>query len=102
MPAVANESHLPFPVGQRRLGRGLELYCHRAKQSAGARRQLEQILDALNFLASSPLMGELRPDLRFDVRCFSTGNYVIFYVAGKNGVEVERIVHGSRDVSQLF
>ena len=69
---------------------------------AAARRQLEQILEAINFLASSPLMGELRFDLRSDIRCFSTGNYVIFYVAGKNGIEVERIVHGSRDTGQFF
>jgi plasmid stabilization system protein ParE len=47
-------------------------------------------------------MGELRPDLRSDIRCFSTGNYVIFYVALKYGIEVERVVHGSRDAGQLF
>ena len=70
--------------------------------AAAARRQLKQILESLNFLASTPLMGELRPDLRSDIRCFSTGNYVIFYVAAKDGIEVERIVHGSRDTGQLF
>jgi toxin ParE1/3/4 len=69
---------------------------------AAARRQHERILESLSFLASSPLMGELRPDLRSDIRCFSTGNYVIFYVALKDGIEVERIVHGSRDAGQLF
>jgi toxin ParE1/3/4 len=69
---------------------------------AAARRQLERILESLNFLASSPLMEELRPDLRSDIRCFSTDNYVIFYVALRDGIEVERVVHGSRDAGQLF
>ena len=67
-----------------------------------ARRQLERIFEVLSFLAENPLMGEARPDLRSDLRCFSTGNYVIFYVAAKDGIEVERVVHGSRDVGQLF
>jgi toxin ParE1/3/4 len=67
-----------------------------------ARRQLERILDVLNFLAENPLMGEARPDLRSNLRCLSTGNYVIFYVAASDGIEVERVVHGSRDVGQLF
>jgi toxin ParE1/3/4 len=102
MPVIANESHLPFAVGTCRYGPVWDYLAIEQQSATAARRQLKQILEALNFLASSPLMGELRPDLRSDIRCFATGNYVIFYVAGKEGIEVERIVHGSRDAGQLF
>ena len=67
-----------------------------------ARRQIERIYEALSFLSDNQLMGEARPDLRSDLRCLSTGNYVIFYIAAIDGIEVERVVHGSRDVGELF
>ncbi len=67
-----------------------------------ARGQIERIYEAFSFLADNALMGESRPDLRSDLRCFSTGNYVIFYVVVSDGIEVERVVHGSRDVGKLL
>ena len=34
------------------------------------------------------------------IRCFSVGNYVIFF-RGRNPVEILRVVYGSRDFGQL-
>jgi toxin ParE1/3/4 len=34
-------------------------------------------------------------------RSFSVGNYVVFFRPIKNGIEVARIVHGSRDFRGL-
>ena len=67
-----------------------------------ARRQIEMIYRKLALLATQPEMGERRDELRVGVRTFSAGRYVIYFVPMKNGIEVERIVHGSRDVGTLF
>ncbi len=47
-----------------------------------------------------PECGTMRDDLILGMRCFSVGNYVIFF-RGKNPVEILRIVHGAQDVSGL-
>ncbi len=77
----------------------------RDKPSA-AREWLQTIRQKCALLATNPEMGEQRPS--FDVpgcRCFSVGNYVIFFRAIDGGIdggiEVARIVHGSRDIRNL-
>jgi len=41
---------------------------------------------------------ELAPALR----SFPVGRYLIFYVALTNGVDIVRVLHGSRDIATLF
>lgn len=43
-----------------------------------ADRQIDFLLDKFAFLAKSPLMVELRDDLRRGLRVFSAGSYMIF------------------------
>jgi toxin ParE1/3/4 len=62
-----------------------------------ADRLLAFIQDKLNFLADFPLMGQLRDELSRGLRCFSAGNYVIYYRPIANGILVERVVHGARE-----
>jgi len=47
-------------------------------------------------------MGEIRNDLPGRPRCFSSGNYLIVYQPSADGIEVARVVHGSRDVKSLL
>ena len=47
-------------------------------------------------------MGEARDDLLVDIRCFSAGSYVIFYTPLLDGIHIERVLHGSRDIGRLF
>ncbi|MCR9115982.1 MAG: type II toxin-antitoxin system RelE/ParE family toxin [bacterium] len=50
-------------------------------------------------LAENPKLGEKRPNFGpVGCRCVSVGNYVIFFSAISNGIEVARIIHGSRDL----
>jgi toxin ParE1/3/4 len=47
-----------------------------------------------------PECGTKRDDLLPGLRCFSVGNYLIYF-RGRNPVEILRIVHGARDESRL-
>lgn len=51
-------------------------------------------------LARHPQMGELRRDLEDispKLRSISAGRYVIYFRPISNGIEIVRILHGSRD-----
>lgn len=61
-----------------------------------------QILERCLLLASQPLMGRERPELADGLRSLALGKYVIFYRLHSNGVEIVRILHGSRDLEGLF
>jgi len=53
-------------------------------------------------LAKRPRLGRLRPELMPDVRSFTAGRYVIFYLPRIRGIEVVRVLHGSRDIASIF
>jgi toxin ParE1/3/4 len=58
--------------------------------------------DGFRLLASQPLIGQSCFNLRADLRAFSVGNYVIFYVPATHGVQIQRVLHGARDIQSLF
>ena len=53
-------------------------------------------------LADNPAMGRRRDDLVARLRSFPHGKYLIFYRPIRGGVEIVRIVRGSRDIASLF
>ena len=53
-------------------------------------------------LASNPLIGRSREELSPGLRSSVVDGYVIFYSPIDNGVEVVRVIHGRRDVEELF
>ena len=67
-----------------------------------ALHEIERLHGKFVLLAANPLLGESREDLRPNLRAFTAGSYVIFYVALPDGIQVERVIHGSRDISSLF
>lgn len=80
---------------------GIAAYIARDKPE-GARRWVERIRETCETLATQPEMGELRPGFGVPgCRSFRVGNYVIFFRAAGDGIEVARVVHGSRDLHQL-
>jgi toxin ParE1/3/4 len=69
---------------------------------SAARKWVSTLRDRCELLAMNPDLGEQRPGFGVvGCRCFGVGNYVIFYRAVDNGIEVARIVHGSRDLENL-
>jgi len=72
----------------------------------GSTEQADKLIDRLEAkvrsLAESPNFGRLRPELLESLRSFPVGRYIIFYLPIKNGIEVVRVLHGSRDIDSLF
>ena len=56
----------------------------------------------LKRLAKRPRLGRSRPELMPDVRSLTIGRYVIFYLPRVRGIEVVRVLHGSRDIASMF
>lgn len=67
-----------------------------------ARRCTRQIRRKLRDLAGSPGIGRARPEPAAALRSFPVDNDLIFHRTIPDGVEIVRVVHGSRDVGSLF
>ena len=53
-------------------------------------------------LAARSGIGRVRSELEKDIRSFPLGRYIIFYRPLADGIEVVRVLHGSRDLDALF
>ena len=65
-------------------------------------RFLSSIEQKCQLYVTHPEMGEQRPDFRDDARLFPVGNYVVIYRLIENGIEVLRVLHGSRDIPSTW
>ncbi len=69
-------------------------------------RSADRVLDTLTAtaerLAATPLAGRARPELARNLRSYPQGNHVLFYRPADWGVEIIRILHGARDLPELF
>lgn len=63
---------------------------------------LRKLYTKMQVLAASPNIGRKRDKLAPGLRSFPYGNYVIFYFLTENGIEVVRVLQGSRDIEQVF
>lgn len=70
--------------------------------SIAADRFVGELFDLFQLLGQNPEIGQLRSDLRPDLRSISQGNYVIFFYPAKDGAEIVGVVHGARDVDTMF
>jgi toxin ParE1/3/4 len=67
-----------------------------------ARKWLQTVREKCALRAANPQMGEERPGFGVPgCRCFSVGSYVVFFRPIDGGIEIARIVHGSRDLRNL-
>jgi toxin ParE1/3/4 len=67
-----------------------------------ARTWVDMLRNRIEALANHPQVGEER--LGFGVsgcRSFSVGAYIIFFRSIADGIEVARVIHGSRDLRSL-
>ena len=66
-----------------------------------ADRFLSHIGERCQSYAHQPQLGEARSNLGRHLRCFSVGNYVVYYRPTSDGIEIARVLHGARDIQQL-
>ena len=53
-------------------------------------------------LARQAFIGRARRELAPGVRSFPLGRFVLFYCPTAAGIEVVRVLHGARDIGQVF
>ncbi len=61
-----------------------------------------ELRERCGVLAEQPLIGRERPELHPDLRGFPMGRYVIFYRVLTDEVEIVTVIHGARDIENLF
>lgn len=60
------------------------------------------IRDKFQLLAQFPQMGRTRHELLINLRGFPFKKFTIFYIEINEGVEIVRVLHGSRDIQSVF
>ncbi|MBD1995041.1 type II toxin-antitoxin system RelE/ParE family toxin [Leptolyngbya sp. FACHB-541] len=63
---------------------------------------LDRIEEKLQLLARNPGLGRKRDELLPGLQSFPIGNYVVFYKEIKGGIDVIRVLRGSRDIEAIF
>lgn len=79
------------------------LFVGREQRSpSAAARVIRRIVENADIYASQPFLGPARPELGESIRACYIHRYVIFYRPVSAGIEVLRVIHGSRDVFRVF
>ncbi|MBD2311038.1 type II toxin-antitoxin system RelE/ParE family toxin [Desertifilum sp. FACHB-1129] len=63
---------------------------------------LNRIEEKLRLIARSPGVGRKRDELLPGLQSFPIGNYVVFYQEIPDGIDVIRVLRGSRDIEAIF
>jgi toxin ParE1/3/4 len=69
---------------------------------ATADRWIDTLEEKIRLLADNPLMGPARPDIARELRYHPVGNHLLLYRVIQGGIEIVRVVHGARDLLDLF
>jgi toxin ParE1/3/4 len=67
-----------------------------------ARRLIKKLRQAMNHLGENPKMGRRRVDLHDSIYSFPVDRYIIFYTTEEKGIRVMRVLHGARELSEIF
>ena len=62
----------------------------------------DELLERAQKISLAPLGYVERPELREGLRSCAHGAYVIFFTVDIQGVRIERILHGARDLGPLL
>ena len=62
----------------------------------------DELLERAQKISATPLGYVERPELREGLRSCPHGAYVIFFTVDNQGVRIERILHGARDLGRLL
>ena len=67
-----------------------------------ADRLLDRFYERFRLLAANPHLGPVHPQLDCEIRHAVVGVYVILYEPSNEGVLILRVLHGRRDIPQVF
>ena len=63
---------------------------------------IREIREHCRSVAAFPNAAPLWPELGDNIRMVTHGPYLIFYTSLDTGIRIERILHGARDIQNLF
>jgi len=67
-----------------------------------ASKLIKEITSKFALLRDHPHMGREQSKLLVNLRSFVVKNHLIFYQPFEGGVEILRVLHGSRDIESIF
>ena len=77
----------------------LEIWDYIAEDSmVEADRWVDRLDEKFALWATQPMMGRSRDELTPGVRSLAFGRYVVFYEPLPDGIDVVRVLHGTRDI----
>ena len=83
--------------------RSIARYLAEKSQSLAVAYRFLDSIDAKSAqYAAAPKLAEECPELATGVRRFAVGSYVVFYRESPRGIEVLRVLHGSRDLPNVW
>ncbi len=81
----------------------LEIWAYIAEDSiVEADRWIDRLDESLMLWATQPKMGRSRDELSPGIRSLAFGRYVVFFEPLPDGIDVVRVLHGSRDLDEQF
>lgn len=80
-----------------------DIWAFIARDDSGmADRFIDFLTEKFTDLANQPLIGKPCPELADGLRRHVIRDYLIFYTPEDDGIVIERVLHGARDVDALF
>jgi toxin ParE1/3/4 len=77
--------------------KGISYYLEQESQNRDIALQfLDLVLEKCAIYAAEPGMGEACPEYGRDLRRFIVGRYVVYYRPVRDGIQLIRVLHGSR------
>jgi len=90
-------------ISPRASGDLTEIWSYIADDSAGnADAFIDKLYETMQLLSRQPGSGRHREELTSGIQSFPFGRYIIFYRAVTGGVEIVRVLHGARDIENIF
>ena len=87
-------------VGRGAEGDALEIWDYIAQDNpSAADRIIDRFGELFRILAEQPFMGRSVPEFAPNLRVATVGNYLVFYRAMNEGIQIVRILQSSRDIS---
>jgi len=81
----------------------LSIWEYVAKDNLNAADRLLDLIHEKSILLSEhSQLGQARPDIALDMRYLPVKSYLILYREQSSGIEIVRILHGSRDLEKLI
>jgi toxin ParE1/3/4 len=63
---------------------------------------IDRLHETMESLGRNPGAGRQRQELALGIQSFPFGRYLIFYRTLTNSVEIVRVLHGARDIENIF